>query len=182
MSTQMSLTEHRWTIPQHLAPIQLGIDKYRYLFGWIWNRSRPLVLYVGLNPSSMQKETTDHTGRKWRGFADRWGMGGYLAVNPFAYRATNPKDLLRALNSGVDVVGILNDTTIKQAVHEVGDAGKVVVCWGDPPSQRLDARLSQVLHLLKSEAKSPIMCFGKTAWGRPKHPLMLPWSTKLEVA
>lgn len=61
--------------------------RYRYELGRVWDPTKKLVLYCGLNPSTADGETDDPTARKWRGFATRWGFGGYVAGNLFGFRA-----------------------------------------------------------------------------------------------
>ena len=165
-------SESRWTIPAVIAPN----DMYRYLFGWRWAPG-PLRVYAGLNPSTMTAVKTDHTGRKWRGFAERDGFGGYIAVNAFGFRATNPDDLLDTREAGIDIVGPGNDAAVYAAIRFPG-VTDVVACWGNPPDKCLRARLAFVAALLRG--MQPVRCWGFTAAGNPRHPLMLPYTSKLQ--
>ena len=54
-------------------------DACRLELGRIWDYEKPLVLFVGLNPSDAGasiEEGDDPTAGKWSGFAHRWGFGG----------------------------------------------------------------------------------------------------------
>lgn len=164
--------ERRWTVPERLSD-DTAIDPYRFLFGWCWAPG-PIVVYVGLNPSTMTATKTDATGRKWRGFAERMGCGGFIAVNAFALRSTDPKGLIRRV--GWDAVGAGNDDAILAALAFPG-VEKVVACWGRPPSVKLVDRLWEVRNGLLRQRT--IHCWGLTKEGQPRHPLMLSYSTPL---
>ncbi len=51
--------------------------KYRYLLWRIWDRSKPLVMFIGLNPSIADGETDDPTIRRCKAFVRSWGYGGF---------------------------------------------------------------------------------------------------------
>jgi len=166
--------ERRWTVPERLSD-DTAVDPYRFLFGWVWTPG-PIVVYVGLNPSTMTATKTDATGRKWRGFAERMGCGGFIAVNAFALRSTDPKGLNQ--RAGWDSVGAGNDDAILAAIAFPG-VEKVVACWGRPPSVKLVGRLWEVRNMLAK--RCDLLCWGLTKEGQPRHPLMLPYSTPLEA-
>jgi hypothetical protein len=56
----------------------------------------------------------------------------------------------------------------------------LIPCWGsrDKLPNALRSELDVFLRLLQDYGK-PVLCFGVTASGDPKHPLMLPYSTEL---
>jgi len=138
---------------------------YRYSLSRIWNRKLPVILFVGLNPSTADETANDPTVRRCIGFARAWGFGGLVLVNLFAYRATNPADLLNAK----DPVGPRNDDFIlKNALS----AGRTVVAWG--AKGNLLGRDHYVLSLLSSTA-----CLGTTKDGAPRHPLYIRADTRL---
>lgn len=124
-------------------------------------------------PAALHATTDDATVRKWLGFVDRWNGWRFIVGNAFAYRATDVRELQRA----ADPVGPDADFHLQRIARE---ADVLVPCWGDtqkvPPALR--PRFAQVLQLLRASGK-PVMCFGLTAGGDPKHPLMLPYSTPL---
>lgn len=110
---------------------------------------------------------------KWRGFVNRWGGRGYIAINPWAYRSTD----VRALATAADPIGPDNDEHILDAMDR---ADIFVPCWGSrgklPPSMHY--RLGLIEAALRSFGK-PLFTFGFTASGDPKHPLMLGYDTEL---
>lgn len=147
---------------------------YRYLLTRKWETGDEIYGFVGVNPSIANAEVEDRTTMKWRGFVRRWGGRGYVTVNLFAFRATNVKELANTTNP----VGPGNDKFIQRLADEVD---VIIPCWGHigklPPQLRY--RVDDVLDILRSFDR-PLRCFGTTADGQPKHPLILPYWTKLQ--
>lgn len=138
---------------------------YRYLLWRIWDNSRSRVAFVMLNPSTADAVYDDPTIRKCIGFADRWGYGGILVANLYAWRATDP----RKLRQVPDPVGIANDTAIRTAVTS---SKGVVVAWGRHARKE---RAREVCALIREAGQVPL-CIGYTKSGHPIHPLMQPYS------
>lgn len=90
-------------------------------------------------------------------YARRWGFGGLLIGNLFAYRSTD-KTVLATIE---DPVGPDNDQWLKRLQCQ---AARVVCAWGDPGS--LGARDEAVLQLLREPH-----CLVTLKSGRPGHPL-----------
>lgn len=120
----------------------------------------PLV-FVMLNPSTADAELDDATIRRLKGFAKSWRAPGLMVVNLFAYRATEPKKMLQAL----DPIGPDNDDWIRYAGKI---ASKVVVAWGaNGPTDRVH----EVVSILRECHNAPLYCLGVTQSGSPRHPL-----------
>jgi hypothetical protein len=134
--------------------------RYRYSLTRIWDRCRPMVAFIGLNPSTADALHDDPTVRRCVGFARRWRCGGVLIVNLFGYRATNPRELDRVS----DPVGPDNDAAIAAAI---GRADQIIAAWGRR-GRYLD-RDAAVLNLLDRAD-----CLGRNRDGSPRHPLYLP--------
>lgn len=82
---------------------------YRYALSRVWDARKPMMLFVGLNPSTADENTLDPTLRKCIKFATREGCGGLWVGNLFAFRATKPKNMLAA----ADPVGPDNDSWLQ---------------------------------------------------------------------
>ena len=78
---------------------------YRYALSRVWAADKPYALFIGLNPSTADETLDDPTIRRCIDFAKRWGYGGLVMANLFAYRATNPSEMKAA----TDPVGVAND-------------------------------------------------------------------------
>lgn len=129
-------------------------------------------VFVMLNPSTADGSKDDPTIRRCVGFAKRLGYDRLVVVNLFAYRATNPKELL-ALNHDDDPVGVENSTYVKRATFE--DCGVVVCAWGAHGSH-----LGQAETVMGWLPSDKTYCLGKTKAGHPRHPLYLPDDQPLE--
>jgi hypothetical protein len=69
---------------------------YRYQLRRWWDDTKPFALFWGLNPSVADSAVDDPTIRRMVGFAKRENCGGIVVVNWFAWRATDPAELLEA--------------------------------------------------------------------------------------
>lgn len=108
-------------------------ERYRYELGRCWSPNLPTMCVCGLNPSIADHAINDPTIRRCIGFAVREGCGTLLMVNAFAWRATDPKELLTA----ADPVGPENDASILDARSS---SSLDVAAWGKP-HKRLRWRL-----------------------------------------
>lgn len=149
---------------------------HRYKLWRVWDDSKPIVLWVLLNPSTADETVDDPTLRRAIAFSKREGFGGLIFTNLFAFRATDPKDMKAA----ADPIGPGNDEVI---LCEAIAAGTVICAWGSHGSFR--GRASQVVRMLTDQLLAPrkprLLCLGKTRSGQPKHPLYLSKKTPLEV-
>lgn len=134
---------------------------YRYKLWRIWDDSLPKALFVMLNPSTADGNQDDPTIRRCINFAKSWGYGGIYVGNLFAYRATNPKELL-----GVkDPVGEYNTGCLLKMEMD----REIAVCaWGN----------SDIVSKLKGKYNPSIanidLCYLELSKdGTPKHPLYL---------
>jgi hypothetical protein len=140
-----------------LSPCQ----RYRYALGRTWDLDATPVLFVGLNPSTADADNDDPTIRRCIRFARDWGHGGVLMGNLFAFRATNPQDMLRAL----DPVGERNDYWLR---HMASLAGLVVAAWGAHGQHRDRAQA-----VVGSGVLGSFTVLGLTKAGHPRHPLYM---------
>lgn len=73
----------------HLSPCR----RYRYALWRRWGDG-PHAMFIGLNPSTADETADDPTIRRCIAFARAWGYGALCMANLFAYRATQPADML----------------------------------------------------------------------------------------
>ena len=69
---------------------------FRYILWRTWNEQNGHLMVIGLNPSTADETQDDPTIRRCVGFARQWGYGGLYMLNLFAYRATDPSELMKA--------------------------------------------------------------------------------------
>lgn len=136
-----------------------------------------VVAFFGVNPSTADAEVDDQTVRKWRGFSKRLGATSFVVGNLFAYRATDVLDLAVVHRAGISVIGEENDAHIDAIIL---DADVLVPCWGNRSKipTVLRYRAHYVLNRLLESGK-PVLHFGLTKSGDPKHPLTLGYDTPL---
>jgi hypothetical protein len=127
------------------------------------------VAWLMLNPSTADASTDDPTIRKCRGFSQRWGYSEFVVVNLYAWRATDPREMLAA----ADPVGPENDRHLLAAA---ASAELVVCAWGC--NARADRR-AHVLELLELYAHK-LRCLKIVGGDEPGHPLMLPYKLPLQ--
>ena len=137
---------------------------YRYALKRVWNKSRPNVLFIGLNPSRANETSDDPTIRRCIKYAEYWNFGGLSMVNLFAFCSHDPKELLAA----EDPIGAKNDLIVKKLLAE-HDA--IVLVWGNNGSYL--KRNETVLKLIKNP-----LCLKINKNGAPAHPLYLKSSLK----
>jgi hypothetical protein len=128
-------------------------------------------MVIGLNPSTADETKDDPTIRKCIGFAKRWGFGGLMMTNLFAFRATDPKVMKReAAPAGQD-----NQHHILKVASE---AGMVLAAWGkNGKHQNQDVNAGQWLDSIGVK----IHCLKRNGDGTPMHPLYVPYETVPEL-
>jgi len=133
-----------------------------------------VIAYFGINPSTADAVEDDQTVRKWRGFTLVNGGHRFIVGNVFAYRAKDVELLSLADNP----VGTCNLDELRKII---ADADLLVPCWGrlSKVPKRLHQYFPAMWELLKESGK-PVMHFGLTADGGPKHVMMLGYDTPLQ--
>lgn len=142
------------------------LDRDVQLFGVV-------AVLVGVNPSTAGAQQNDHTIAKEIGFAKVHGWSRIIKVNVFDWVATDVGELAQVQQPASPE----NSSFVSAAAGE-GDV--LVPCWGDRAKvpRELHPRIDELLMLLGASQK-PMFCFGLTAGGDPRHPLMLSYETAL---
>lgn len=149
----------------------LSPDKvYRYRLTRRWAPGGTTVLWIMLNPSVADATTDDATIKKCVGFSRKFEANAIIVVNLFAFRATDPKELLYA----DDPVGPGNLTVIEE---ETQKANVAVAAWGSL-SNKMWLRAQPALMVVK--ATSRLKCLGRTKGGAPRHPSRLAYMRTLQ--
>lgn len=121
-------------------------------------------MFIGLNPSTADEKNDDPTIRRCIGFAQNWGFDALCMTNLFAFRATNPGDML----SQADPIGEDNNKTLCDLAK---DASLIVAAWGTNGSYL--GRDAYVKGMIPG-----LHCLQLTKEGHPGHPLYLPRTVK----
>ena len=149
--------------------------RYRYILRILWDESKPLVQFIGLNPSTADEVKDDNTVRRCKRFAQRWGFGGMIMTNIFAFRSTDPGPM-KAHPNPIGELGTFtfgrkrftnrNDYYLVLTRAEVSEC---IAAWGNHGIHL--GRCTTVLKFLRS-----LKCFRVTKAGQPEHPLYMPYS------
>lgn len=140
---------------------------YRYDLWRSWQDTgvgKGYVMFIGLNPSTADEIKNDPTVRRCIGYAKAWGYSRLCMTNAFAYRATDPKDMMQAGNP----VGPRNDEFL---CARAAGASIVIAAWGTHGAYL--GREQDVRSLLPG-----LNCLRLTKHGHPAHPLYLPKTLK----
>lgn len=119
-----------------------------------------IMLFVGLNPSTADASADDPTIRRLKSFAIGFGFARLAVGNLFAYRTSNPAEMLQAR----DPIGPDNDRHLRELIG----MSNVVLCgWGTDGKHR--GRDREVMSMIGDKAH----CLAVNLDGSPTHPLYL---------
>lgn len=128
-----------------------------------------VLMVIGLNPSSADGEDDDPTMRRVIKFARGWGFTGLIMTNLFAFRSSEPEDMIVA----DDPIGPLNDLILTQTMRE---CSQILCVWG-AHGHRFDRDQA----VLAMTGDRPVFCMGLNQDGSPRHPLYLKADTPMQV-
>lgn len=148
-------------------------EEYRSELVRIWDPEKPLCVWCCMNPSTADSLKDDPSVRKMIGFSKLLGYGGFHLFNVIPLRSPYPKYLLshpapRHMDYGPSFIR----DRAKEILHLTSKDPVIMACGEIPKPFRRDA-----LEVIR--ALSVVRCLGFTKSGMPRHPLMLPYSTKI---
>lgn len=118
-----------------------------------------------VNPSTADEESDDPTIRRCIDFAQRWGAGGLVMTNLFAYRATDPKYML----SQIDPIGVEGNSMQHLMMTAQFCLGNPVAAWGNNALKWQHGKRVEEIRF-----GWELDCLRITKAGQPEHPLYLP--------
>lgn len=134
---------------------------YRYALWRIWDKSKPLVMFIGLNPSTANETDNDPTIKSVCRIAKSNGYGGVYMMNCFSLVSTDPKKLQEVYDCLHEREDIENMRWLLEVKRKCAD---VVFAWGNFDIVR--QRAKSIIGYFK-DAK--VLALNKN--GSPKHPL-----------
>lgn len=143
-------------------------ERFRYRLWRRWDRTKPMLMFCLLNPSTADAEKSDPTVTRCGIRARAAGYGGLYIGNIFAFRSTDPANLY----GEADPIGPCNDDALLMMAN---DSESVIFGCGNHGAHR--GRCAQVLAMLKL-ANKPIKALAVNASGYPKHPLYVGYETQ----
>lgn len=146
--------------------------KYRFALWRIWDKSKPLIMFIGLNPSTANETEPDNTIKSVTRISTTLGYGGFYMMNCFPFVSTDP-DALKDYDKEVfsQQQFFLNNQKLK----EVGAICKdVVFAWGGFEVVKEFKRDKELMQIFP-DAKALIL----NKDGSPRHPLYISAKQKL---
>lgn len=139
---------------------------YRWSLKKVWDKDKPVIVFVCLNPPSANPIKDNPTTRRCISFAKKWGFGTLIMMNLYALCTPNQTMLYEHCNDGLPQ----NDEELSALFGE-----KVVLAWGHQPKaiERADYVVKELLR------NCQLYHLGLTKHGFPRHPLFLPGDTEL---
>lgn len=157
---KMTITRHHQRDENTTASATYSdCEKYRYEL-WIRWADGPMVMVIGLNPSTATEIDNDRTIERLEKWARRCGYGSLRMFNAYSFRSTDPKGLWKV----ADPVGPENFEFIRRWAPY---CSQVVCAWGT------NIKRAHEFELLKLLSSLRVYCFKQTAAGHPGHPLYL---------
>jgi hypothetical protein len=156
--------------------------KYRYVLWRRWDKTKPRLIFIMLNPSIADAYLDDATIRVCMGRARRMDMGGIRVLNLFAYRATYPAEL----DVVADPIGPENDHYIERhlGMRDFDGDGRrsemMIAAWGDGGLRKgyHRERWREVVSIICGDMGAALYHIGLTKAGQPKHPLRIGYDVK----
>lgn len=143
--------------------------KYRYALWRIWDESKPLVMFIGLNPSTANQNTNDATINSVTRISKYNGYGGFYMMNCFPLVSTDPARLQEVYDCLHETEDIEN---MKWLLEVSRKCKEVVFAWGN--FKIVEQRANSISGYFKN-AKA--LFINKN--GSPKHPLYCKGNTDL---
>lgn len=140
----------------------------RYTLGKLGQK---MLVFIGINPSTAKPDDLDRTVARVENFAEHYQYDGWLMLNVYPQRATNPKDIHKELDKEI------HQQNIQQIKRFVTNHKDFEICagWGTEIERR---------KYLKDCLKDIVMALGveqrwfylheTTKYHHPRHPLYLP--------
>ncbi|HYE53690.1 MAG TPA: DUF1643 domain-containing protein [Chitinophagaceae bacterium] len=166
MSNQVCLFNEDNRIIDRSNAVFSECRKYRYALWRIWDETKPIVMFIGLNPSTANETENDPTIKRVKAIAESNGFGGFCMMNCWPYIATNPTELK------IDAISSDKNNLMLTTIAAKCEA--VVFAWGNFDIVRKTGR-DRELQQMFPNAKA--LHINKN--GSPKHPLYCPKSSVL---
>lgn len=132
-------------------------NTHRFSLYRIWDADKPLVMFIGLNPSTANNHKDDPTIQSVRRISKHNGFGGFFMMNLFTYISSEPEELKK----NMDIALLLADFSLDVIKDKCAD---VVFAWG--AFKQAKDRQHEVISRFPGA-----LCIGKNNDGSPKHPL-----------
>lgn len=138
-----------------------------------WNDALPIGVFLGCNSGMAGTTYDDATARKYVGFGQRWGWGGYVAGNLYQLISTQQKHLVHDVFAGVRV----NPEEPDEWLRKISRPFFACEAWGNAPEKikaAWDSRVLEIRRAVLAAGGRPIRA-GSNKDGSPSHLSRLPY-------
>lgn len=145
---------------------------WRYELRREWDKKARPLMFCGLNAATADAKRNDMTITILTRRAQLEHYGSLVVFNLYAFRATQPSDMLAAK----DPVGPLNNMYTIKLLKECRSRKGTLLCgWGNHAQKDRVAQLVRWAdyHFVK------LWCLGTTTRNQPKHPLRISYATEM---
>jgi hypothetical protein len=140
---------------------------YRYRLWREWDRSKPTLALLMLNPSTADHLSDDPTITRCMSRAIAGKYGGLEVANLFPLRATDPAELL----THPDPLGPVG-TADGAVLDAIDDAPMVICAWG--AHSAASARAADLMHIIRiTGMRNKLYHLDLNKDGSPRHPLYI---------
>lgn len=137
--------------------------KNRYYLFRIWDKSKPMVSFIGLNPSTANEHNNDNTITKVMKIAAHNGYGGVYMLNLYSCVTAYPDEIDSKDSKAIRINAVFIEEFTKN---------DVVFCWGNfKQAQEISRGVIQKFN--------NTLCIAQNKNGSPKHPLYCKDDSKL---
>lgn len=165
--------------PKTVRDAHFGQNRaYRFTLKVTWDFDKPILNFIGCNPSVADEKKNDPTIERMQSRATDWGYGALIVTNLFAFKSPYPKDLRDAAARGDEVEGWDDDgKPNNEWILWAARQAKMILCgWGTHGDLR--DRGTFVQRMLRTAYPEKLHYLKLTAGGHPQHPLYLPYELK----
>ena len=153
--------------------LYLGDDTVRFILGEVGEN--PIICF-GINPSTANDKKDDPTILKIKKIASENDCDGWIMLNLYPQRATNPNDMHTKADNDLKI----KNYEVIRSVFNIYPNALTLASWGNAIEKRkyLKDCLKEILAISHDRKW---VCRGKlTVKGNPRHQLYVPDNTKLQ--
>lgn len=144
----------------------------RYILGELGTKN---LVCIGINPSTATPEKLDNTLTKVRNIAIQNGYNGWIMLNVYPQRATDPKEIHKDLDFNIHEENLNQLKELLSSNYQFD----IWASWGTLINKRsfLKPCLKDVVEVLGIH-RNWLHLNSLTKYGHPKHPLYLPYNSE----
>lgn len=167
----------RYTITNHVDAWYVRASHgYRHSLSHRFSEDGPMILCIGLNPSTATYGEHDATTSTIGRCAARHGFGAWSIVNVFDIIETDSTKLAKRS------VAWRSEVWEEHIIESARRCSAIWPCWGATPRRLKSLSLARetiALALAAADAETPVVAIGTTKRGDPRHPLYTPNTARL---